>query len=81
MTVGHRVLGGPADAPNSRRPSRAACRTAVDYAFEAPDTVEAGITTFRLRNDGSQLHMAQLIPAPDGRSHAEHGMIQHVRVN
>jgi len=42
--------------------------TAVDYAFEAPDTVEAGVTTFRLLNDGSQLHMAQLIKLEGGKS-------------
>lgn len=42
--------------------------TAVDYAFEAPDTVGAGVTTFRLLNHGSQLHMAQLIKLEDGRS-------------
>lgn len=42
--------------------------TAVDYAFEAPDTIEAGFTTFRLVNDGSQLHMAQLIKLEGGRS-------------
>ena len=41
---------------------------AVDYAFEAPDTIEAGITTFRLVNEGSQLHMAQLIRLEGGKS-------------
>ena len=41
---------------------------AVDYAFEAPDTIDAGITTFRLVNHGSQLHMAQLIRLEGGKS-------------
>jgi hypothetical protein len=41
---------------------------AVDYAFETPDTIEAGITTFRLVNQGSQLHMAQLIRLEGGKS-------------
>ena len=42
--------------------------TAVDYAFTAPDTIVAGVTAFRLVNDGSQLHMAQLIKLEGGRS-------------
>lgn len=41
---------------------------AVDYAFEAPDTIDAGITTFRLVNRGSQLHMAQLMRLEGGKS-------------
>jgi hypothetical protein len=41
---------------------------AVDYAFEAPDTIDAGITTFRLVNEGTQLHMAQLIRLEGGKS-------------
>jgi hypothetical protein len=35
--------------------------TATDYAFEAPDTIAAGWTKFRLVNKGEQLHMALLI--------------------
>jgi len=42
--------------------------TATDYAFEAPDTIEAGFTTFRLVNNGDQLHMAQLIKLEGGRT-------------
>ena len=41
---------------------------AVDYGFEAPDTIEAGVTAFRLVNEGTQLHMAQLIRLEDGKS-------------
>jgi hypothetical protein len=42
--------------------------TAVDYGFEAPDTIEAGLTAFHLVNEGSQLHMAQLIKLEGDRS-------------
>jgi hypothetical protein len=42
--------------------------TAVDYSFEAPDTVDAGVNTFLLLNHGSQLHMAQLIKLEGGKS-------------
>jgi hypothetical protein len=35
--------------------------TATDYAFEAPDTIAAGWSKFRLVNKGEQLHMALLI--------------------
>lgn len=42
--------------------------TVTEYAFEAPDTIEAGFTTFELVNDGDQLHMAQLIKLEDGKT-------------
>ncbi len=35
--------------------------TATDYAFQAPDTIPAGFTTFRLVNRSDQIHMAHLI--------------------
>ena len=42
--------------------------TAVDYGFEAPDTIEAGLTAFHLLNEGSQLHMAQMIKLEGDKS-------------
>ncbi|MGH7586960.1 MAG: hypothetical protein ACRELU_00010 [Gemmatimonadota bacterium] len=42
--------------------------TATDYAFEAPDTIATGFTTFELVNEGDQLHMAQLIKLERGRT-------------
>src|SRR5688500_90612 len=42
--------------------------TATDYAFEAPDTIEAGFTTFELVNNGDQGHMAHLIKLEGGRT-------------
>jgi hypothetical protein len=40
--------------------------TATDYAFEAPDTIPAGFTTFRMVNNSEQFHMAQLIKLEGG---------------
>lgn len=40
--------------------------TATDYAFQTPDTLLAGWTTFRLVNNGSQSHMGQLIRLDSG---------------
>jgi hypothetical protein len=57
-------VGGPAAPP-------VVTLTAVDYAFEAPDTIEAGLTAFRLVNEGSQLHMAQLIKLEGDKSLAD----------
>lgn len=42
--------------------------TATDYAFETPDTIPAGWTTFRLINHGATLHMAQLVKLEEGRT-------------
>jgi hypothetical protein len=56
------------DTPRTAAAPPVITLTAVDYAFEAPDTIEAGFTTFRLVNHGSQLHMAQLIKLEGGRT-------------
>ena len=46
--------------------------TATDYAFQAPDTIAAGFTTFRLVNNSDQIHMAQLIRLEPGRTMDEY---------
>ena len=60
-------------ADEARRTGAAAAATlvtltATDYAFEAPDTIEAGFTTFELVNNGNQLHMGQLIRLEGGKT-------------
>src|SRR3989441_10733374 len=45
--------------------------TASDYAFGAPDTIPAGLTTFRLVNQGKELHHASLVRLGDGKSVAD----------
>lgn len=44
--------------------------TATDYAFSSPDTITAGLTTFRLVNHGTEPHQAVIFSAP-GKSFAE----------
>src|SRR5213076_729178 len=44
---------------------------ASDYAFRVPDTIPAGLTTFRLVNQGKELHHASLVRLRDGKSVAD----------
>lgn len=41
---------------------------AKDYAFDAPDTISAGITNFQLVNDGPGLHHVQLVRLDSGKT-------------
>jgi len=45
--------------------------TATDYAFGMPDTIPAGLTTFRLVNQGKELHHASLVRLGEGKSAAD----------
>jgi len=56
-------------APQAAGPNVATI-TATDYAFGAPDTIPAGLTTFRLVNQGRELHHA-VIAGASGRSWEE----------
>ena len=42
--------------------------TARDFAFDAPDTVQAGVTTIRLVNKGPELHHVWLIRLDEGKT-------------
>ncbi|MEO8199050.1 MAG: hypothetical protein ABI679_00880 [Gemmatimonadota bacterium] len=42
--------------------------TAHEYAYEGPDTISAGMTTFRLANTGTELHHMQLVRLNDGKT-------------
>lgn len=44
---------------------------AKDYAFAAPDTVEAGTTVFKFSNAGKELHHATLIRFDEGKTLAD----------
>ena len=57
----------PADGPS------VVIITATDYAFNAPDTIPAGRTTFRLVNQGKELHHASLVWLGDGKTIADFG--------
>ena len=45
--------------------------TATDFAFALPDTIPAGLTTFRLVNQGKELHHASLVRLGAGKSAAD----------
>jgi len=59
------------------RPARGVRATAVvtvlakDFSFEMPDTLVAGWTTFRLRNDGTQPHHLILYRLDEGKTQAD----------
>jgi hypothetical protein len=59
------------------RPARGVRATAVvtvlakDFSFEMPDSLVAGWTTFRLRNDGTQPHHLILYRLDDGKTQAD----------
>lgn len=42
--------------------------TATEYAFQAPDTVPAGWTTFRLANHGVEVHYGHIVQLEPGRT-------------
>lgn len=44
---------------------------AREYAFEAPDSVPSGWTTFRLKNEGRQTHFLLIYHLPEGKSQAD----------
>lgn len=41
---------------------------ATDYAFDAPDTIEAGLTTVRLEAGGRELHHVSIVRLDSGRT-------------
>ena len=45
--------------------------TSTEYAFGMPDTIPAGLTTFRLVNQGKELHHASLVRLGAGKSAAD----------
>lgn len=44
---------------------------AKDFAYEAPDTISAGMVTLRLVNQGPELHHVQLLRLSDGKTYAD----------
>jgi uncharacterized cupredoxin-like copper-binding protein len=73
------LLGSAAGAAAAQQPHAAPSRatvpvvtvTARDYAFDAPDTLAAGLTTLRLVNRGPELHHVQLLRLDGGRTLAD----------
>jgi len=77
MTIRRLVLAGLAMiAACSRQVPRAdgpnvVTITTSEYAFGMPDTIPAGLTTFRLVNRGKELHHASLVRLRDGKTVAD----------
>jgi hypothetical protein len=65
--VGAVRAGVPADDPKSAK-ANVVTVTASDYAFQAPDTIAAGRTTFHLVNKGPDFHHIWLIKLEQGKS-------------
>lgn len=70
--------GAGAAAPKTSQASfdpatRVAVVHARDYAFDAPDSISAGWTTFHLVNDGPGLHHVQLVRLDSGKTAADLG--------
>lgn len=69
--------GAPNAAPASRGSFDPATHVAVvhakDFAFEAPDSITAGWTTFHLVNDGPNLHHIQIVRLDSGKTAADFG--------
>ncbi len=57
-------------APHAAGPSIVTI-TATDYAFGVPDSIPAGLVTFRLVNQGEELHHASLVRLRDGKTVAD----------
>lgn len=43
--------------------------SASEFAFEAPDTIPSGATTFRLRSNGQEMHHVQLLRLAEGKTY------------
>lgn len=66
---GTAVAARPAVASHPRTyAGRVVTITAKDYAFEAPDTVEAGYVTLKLLARGQELHHVQLVRLDEGHT-------------
>jgi uncharacterized cupredoxin-like copper-binding protein len=61
----------PAAAPAAPPQPASVTIHARDYAFDAPDTIAAGVTTFHLINDGSELHHALLVHLDSSKTVAD----------
>ena len=77
MRLRRLAVAGLAGAVACTRPSPPApgpnvvTLTATEYAFTVPDTIPAGLTTFRLVNQGKELHHGSLVRLRDGKTVAD----------
>jgi hypothetical protein len=59
-------------AEKAARPPPVVTLTATDYAYEAPETVSAGFTVFRLVNRGDEFHGATIVRLEGGTTLPEY---------
>jgi hypothetical protein len=62
--------GTPASATVAAAPKEVTI-TAKEFAFDAPDTISAGLVSLKLVNQGQQLHHVQLARLSDGKTYAD----------
>ncbi len=62
-TLALALAGCARQAPSPAGP-RVVTIIATDYAFDAPDTIPAGLTTFKMLNQGREPHQAVVMGAP-----------------
>jgi hypothetical protein len=76
LLVGLVLLGacntGEAAKPDPANPTAVAPQEVVvhtrDFVFQSPDTIHSGVTTFRLINEGPDIHHIQLVRLEDGHT-------------
>ena len=75
MTIRRLALASLALAAACTRPPAAGPNvvtiTTTEYAFGMPDTLPAGLTAFRLVNQGKELHHASLVRLGGGKTAAD----------
>ncbi len=60
----------PAVAPAAASPSTLTI-VATDFAYEAPDTITAGMVTMKMVNKGQEMHHVQVLQLKDGKTFAD----------
>jgi hypothetical protein len=63
------LAGNTAEAPKAA--PAAVNVTAKDFSFQAPAQIPAGAVTLQLRNEGKEVHQAQLVKLNDGKTGAD----------
>lgn len=76
--AGCSVKEAPKEADSAAAPAASAAAApnvvniiATDYKFDAPDSIPAGLTTFRMTDSGKELHHATLIKLDSGKTAAD----------
>jgi plastocyanin len=61
-----------ARAEVKRKTSNIVTVKTMDYAFQAPDTIAAGVVSFRIENAGKELHHVWLVKLEQGKTAADY---------